>query len=93
MMFFYLVTVRLVLDTNIIVSAFRSRRGASNALFRMVAAVAQKIGAVETAKAFLQKRAAEAVEGDLKRYLENAPDTSPDPSDDPHPYLPHNGGE
>ncbi len=59
----------------------------------IVAAVAQKIGAVETAKAFLQKRAAEAVEGDLKRYLENAPDTSPDPSDDPHPYLPHNGGE
>ena len=29
--------MRLVLDTNIIVSAFRSRLGASNALFRMVA--------------------------------------------------------
>ncbi len=51
------------------------------------------IGAVEAAKAFLQKRAAEAVEGDLKRYLENAPDTSPDPSDDPHPYPPDNSGE
>ena len=48
----------------------------------IVAAVAQKIGAVETAKAFLQKRAAQAVEGDLVRYLDNAPDTPPDPNDE-----------
>ncbi len=48
----------------------------------IVAAVAQKIGAVETAKAFLQKRAMQAVEGDLGRYLENAPDTPPDPNDE-----------
>ncbi len=48
----------------------------------IVAAVAQKIGAVETAQAFLQKRAAQAVEGDLVRYLDNAPDTPPDPNDE-----------
>lgn len=48
----------------------------------IVAAVAQKIGAVATAKAFLQKRAAQAVEGDLARYLDNAPDTPPDPKDE-----------
>ena len=54
----------------------------------IVAAVAQKIGAVETAQAFLQKRAAQAVEGDLVRYLDNAPDTPPDPNDELPPVSP-----
>ena len=54
----------------------------------IVAAVAQKIGAVETAKAFLQKRAAQAVEGDLAHYLDNAPDTPPDPNDELPPVSP-----
>ena len=31
-----MVVVRLVLDTNVVVAAFRSRRGASNALLRLV---------------------------------------------------------
>ncbi len=48
----------------------------------IVAAVAQKIGAVETAEAFLRERAADAVEGDLTYYLDKAPDLPPDPEDE-----------
>ena len=49
----------------------------------IVAAVAQKIGAVETAEDFLRERAAGAVAGDLARYLDKAPDLPPEPGDDP----------
>ena len=45
----------------------------------IVAAVAQKIGAVETAETFLRERASGAVAGDLTRYLEQAPDAPPEP--------------
>ncbi len=48
----------------------------------IVAAVAQKIGAVETAEAFLRKRATGAVKSDLARYLDKAPDLPPDPGDE-----------
>ena len=48
----------------------------------IVAAVAQKIGAVETAEVFLRERAAGAPEGDLSRYLEKAPDAGPAPGDE-----------
>ena len=48
----------------------------------IVAAVAQKIGAVETAEIFLRERAADAGDGDLARYLEQAPDTAPEPGDE-----------
>lgn len=48
----------------------------------IVAAVAQKIGAVETAEAFLRQRATGAVENDLKRYLDKAPDLPPNPGDE-----------
>ena len=48
----------------------------------IVAAVAQKIGAIETAEALLRERAAGARDGDLTRYLENAPDTAPEPGDE-----------
>ena len=48
----------------------------------IVAAVAQKIGAVETAETFLRKRAADAVESDLTHYLDKAPDLPPDPEDE-----------
>ena len=48
----------------------------------IVAAVAQKIGAVETAEAFLRKRATGAVESDLTRYLDKAPDLPSDPGDE-----------
>jgi uncharacterized protein YfaT (DUF1175 family) len=40
-------------------------------------AVAQKIGAVETAEEFLARRAARAAPGDLLHYLDGAPDISP----------------
>ena len=48
----------------------------------IVAAVAQKVGAVETAKSFLKERGVGAVEGDLKRYLDRAPDVPPEPGDE-----------
>ena len=51
----------------------------------IVSAVAQKIGAVETAEDFLRGRAAGAKAGDLTRYLDRAPDVPPDPQDELHP--------
>ena len=45
-------------------------------------AVAQKIGAVETAEVFLAERAARANRGDLQRYLDGAPNTPPAPGDE-----------
>ncbi len=48
----------------------------------IVTAVAQKIGAVETAEAFLRERAAGAAAGDLRRYLDEAPDAPPEPGDE-----------
>ena len=48
----------------------------------IVAAVAQKIGAVETAESFLRKRAGGAVAGDLTHYLNKAPDAPPEPGDE-----------
>lgn len=47
----------------------------------IVAAVAQKIGAVETAEAFLRRRAGKAARGDLTRLLDRAPDTPPEAGD------------
>ena len=47
----------------------------------IVAAVAQKIGAVEAADDFLTARADTAKRGDLSRFLENSPDTPPLPRD------------
>ena len=48
----------------------------------IVAAVAQKIGAVETADVPLRERAAGAREGDLPHYLDRAPDAPPEPGDE-----------
>ena len=47
----------------------------------ITAAVAQKIGAVETAEELLRGRAAGAKPGDLTRYLDRAPDAPPEPGD------------
>ena len=44
-------------------------------------AVAQKIGVVETAATFLQRRAGAAKPDDLKRIMEKVPDVPPDPED------------
>ena len=43
----------------------------------IVTAVAQKIGAVETAEAMLKRRAARAEPGVLRRYIDAAPDVPP----------------
>lgn len=48
----------------------------------ITAAVAQKIGAVETANELLARRAANANPGDLVRYLDAAPDVPPEPDDE-----------
>lgn len=47
----------------------------------IVAAVAQKIGAVQTVDDFLKRRAGNAKRGDLTRLLEKAPDVPPTPED------------
>ncbi|MFT4103689.1 MAG: toxin-antitoxin system HicB family antitoxin [Burkholderiaceae bacterium] len=47
----------------------------------IVSAVAQKIGAVETAADFLKTRAGTAERGDLTRLLDRVPDTPPLPKD------------
>ena len=45
-------------------------------------AVAQKIGAVETAAEFFDRRGAKAKPVDLARRLDNAPDVPPQPGDE-----------
>ena len=47
----------------------------------IVSAVAQKIGAVETAADFLKARAGTAKRGDLTRLLDRGPDVPPTPED------------
>lgn len=47
----------------------------------IVSAVAQKIGAVETAADFLKARAGAAKRGDLTRLLDRTPDVPPLPKD------------
>lgn len=48
----------------------------------ITSAVAQKIGAVETADELLKRRSAGARAGDLIRYLDGAPDVPPIPGDE-----------
>jgi hypothetical protein len=48
----------------------------------IAAAVAEKIGAVETAASFLSRRAGAAKPGDLLPFLEQAPDTPPPEGDE-----------
>jgi hypothetical protein len=48
----------------------------------ITAAVAQKIGAVETATEFFRRRAGEASPADLKAFLANVPDVPPTPGDE-----------
>jgi hypothetical protein len=47
----------------------------------IVAAVAQKIGAVETAEEFLRRRTGKSERGDLTRLLDKAPDVPPQADD------------
>jgi HicB family len=50
-------------------------------------AVAQKIGAVESAADFFKRRAGNASPEDLKRFLANAPDLPPEPRDEVSEHL------
>jgi hypothetical protein len=45
-------------------------------------AVAQKIGAIETAEGFFKRRAQGSSEVDFLEILRNAPDRAPDPGDE-----------
>lgn len=45
-------------------------------------AVAQKIGAVETAAELFERRGAQSTLGDLTRYLDSAPGVPPQPGDE-----------
>ena len=45
-------------------------------------AVAQKIGAVETAAEFFERRGARSTPEDLTSHLDNAPDVPPQPGDE-----------
>jgi hypothetical protein len=47
----------------------------------ITAAVAQKIGGVETAADFIKRRAGNARPEDLKAFLAKAPDVAPEPGD------------
>ena len=49
----------------------------------IAAAVAEKVGVVETAAEFFRKRAGRATGDGLLKYLRTAPKTEPDPDDLP----------
>ena len=53
----------------------------------ITAAVAQKIGAVETAADFFKRRAENARPENLKTFLANAPDVPPEPGDEIPDHL------
>jgi hypothetical protein len=53
----------------------------------ITAAVAQKIGAVETAADFFKRRAGNASPEDLRAFLANAPDILPEPGDEIPDHL------
>jgi len=53
----------------------------------ITAAVAQKIGAVETAADFFKRRAGNASPEDLKTFLTNAPDVPPQHGDETPDHL------
>ena len=48
----------------------------------IASAVAQKVGAVETAAEFFRRRAGNAKPGDLHAFLARAPKRTPDPGDE-----------
>jgi hypothetical protein len=47
----------------------------------IAAAVAQKVGVVETAAEFFRKRAGKATGAGMMKFLRNAPKTAPEPED------------
>lgn len=51
----------------------------------IASAVAQKVGAVETAAVFLARRSGGATAADLRAFLGNVPDVAPMPGDEISP--------
>ena len=71
-------TYPLKLPASVKAAAARLARQDGVSLNQWIAsAVAQKVGAVETAEAFLRRRAGEARPEDLLSFLEAAPDAPP----------------
>jgi hypothetical protein len=55
----------------------------------IASAVAQKVGAVETAELFLKRRAGNATGDGLKAFLDRVPDIEPDHGDELPPEMRH----
>lgn len=55
----------------------------------IASAVAQKVGAVETAELFLKRRAGNATGDGLKAFLDRVPDVEPDRGDELPPEMRH----
>ena len=76
-------TFSLKLTTSIKAAAARLAKQDGVSLNQWIAsAVAQKVGAVETAAEFFRGRAGEARPEDLRAILARAPDRAPDPGDE-----------
>ena len=74
----------LKLPTSVKAAAQRLAREDGVSLNQWIAsAVAQKIGAVETAAEFLRRRSGDAGPRDMLPYLDAAPDAAPTPEDEP----------
>lgn len=81
-------TYPLKLPASIKAAAARLAREDGVSLNQWIAiAVAQKIGAVETAADFLKRRAGDARPEDLKAFLASAPDVRPEPGDEMPDHL------
>ena len=76
-------TYPLKLPTSLKAAAARLAKEDGVSLNQWIAtAVAQKVGAVETAAEFFRRRAEDAKPGDLGAVLARVPDREPDPGDE-----------
>ncbi len=76
-------TYPLKLPTSIKTAAARLAKQDGVSLNQWIAsAVAEKVGAVETAADFFKRRGGVAEPGDLTWFLDNAPDEEPAPGDE-----------
>lgn len=75
-------TYPLKLPSSVKAAAARLARADGVSLNQFIAAaVAEKVGTLETAGELLRRRAAGAKAEDLLRFLEGAPDVAPSPED------------
>jgi hypothetical protein len=75
-------TYPLKLPSSVKVAAARLAKEDGVSLNQFIAAaVAEKVGTLETATEFLRRRAAGARPEDLLRFLRGAPDSAPSPED------------